>query len=136
MENGMGLTLESTIIELNLTSRMRRILAAGQINTVGQLIARDSGDLLELMGFGLGSLEILRTKLAMHGFTLRGEDGVTVLDLVIADMRQLDTVSNLKPDALVSAYQNAIKLCIHLRQAIKERRQASDTEMRMQLEQS
>jgi hypothetical protein len=58
-------------------------------------------------------------------------DGPAVWDLVIADMRERDHVGRarygtpLQPfngrDALVDAYQEALDLCVYLRQAIHER---------------
>jgi hypothetical protein len=54
-----------------------------------------------------------------------------IWDLVISDMKQRDWIGNkkyntrLQPfngrDALVDAYQEALDLCVYLRQAIEER---------------
>jgi hypothetical protein len=62
-------------------------------------------------------------------------DGPAIWDLVIADMRERDRLGREKygrplqahngRDALVDAYQEALDLCVYLRQAIEER--VSDT---------
>lgn len=59
-------------------------------------------------------------------------DGPAIWELVIADMHERDRIgkarygtrlqANNGRDALVDAYQEALDLCVYLRQAIEERK--------------
>jgi hypothetical protein len=62
----------------------------------------------------------------------RQTDGTPIWDLVIADMQKRDHVGRARygaplqsgngRDALVDAYEEALDLCVYLRQAIEERK--------------
>ena len=65
------------ITELELGSRVQKVLAGAGIKTVGDVLVKlEKGDeaLTDLGGFGLKSLATLKKRLRAHGFVLPGDE--------------------------------------------------------------
>jgi large subunit ribosomal protein L31 len=68
---------ELPIMELDLSSRAKKVLVGAGIETVGDVLARlEEGDeaLTNLRGFGLKSLATLKKRLRARGFVLPGDE--------------------------------------------------------------
>ena len=69
---------ELSVMELDLSSRFKKVLVSAGMETVGDLLARlEEGDeaLTNLKGFGLKSLATLKKRLRARGFVLPGDEG-------------------------------------------------------------
>ena len=65
------------VMELDLSSRFKKVLVSAGMETVGDLLARlEEGDeaLTNLKGFGLKSLATLKKRLRARGFALPGDE--------------------------------------------------------------
>ncbi len=65
------------VMELELGSRVQKVLAGAGIKTVGDVLVKlESGDeaLTDLRGFGLKSLATLKKRLRARGFVLPGDE--------------------------------------------------------------
>ncbi len=65
--------LATAISELNLSVRARKALNRLGIATIGELVARTPGELLESKNFGHTSLQEVKDKLAVLGLKLQGD---------------------------------------------------------------
>ncbi len=68
---------ELKIVELDLSSRLTKVLIGAGLKTVGDVLAKlEEGDeaLTNLKGFGLKSLATLKKRLRAQGFVLSGDE--------------------------------------------------------------
>lgn len=65
--------LSQPVSELNFFVRARRVMVRLGIQTVGDLVLRSAGDLMECKNFGVTSLNQIREKLEDLGLRLRDD---------------------------------------------------------------
>lgn len=76
---GLHFCTDVPIIELNLSSRARKMTIKLGILTIAQLTNMSAADLLKCKNFGPAGLAEVRERLAEYGVALRGENPLTVL---------------------------------------------------------
>jgi DNA-directed RNA polymerase subunit alpha len=67
----MGANLDTPIEELDLSVRSYNCLKREGITTVGELVTKSEGDLLDIRNFGQKSIDEVREKLQELGLSLR-----------------------------------------------------------------
>jgi DNA-directed RNA polymerase subunit alpha len=95
------------VSELELSVRSSNCLAAAGIATIGQLVEMTEASLLQLRSFGKTSLREVKSKLAMHGFSLKGETGAPMEDFDEEKAGQEDSADFPAPAPREGGYTGA-----------------------------